>query len=64
VQELELICRCLLFKRADWFRTFMAWVHIIAAAFLVISQWIDVHILYKQVGPLIHLILLQVGNQS
>jgi hypothetical protein len=64
VQELELICRCLLFKRADWFRTFMAWVHIIAAAFLVTSQWIDVHILYKQVSPLLLLLLFQVGDSE
>lgn len=42
----------------------MAWVHIIAAAFLVTSQWIDVHILYKQVSPLLLLLLFQVGDSE
>jgi hypothetical protein len=37
----------------------MAWVHIIGAMFLVASQWMDVHVVYKQVSPLFKLAPVQ-----
>jgi len=42
--------RCFIFKRADWFRSLMIWVHLIGLLFLVTSRWMDVHVVYQDVS--------------
>jgi len=44
--------RCFVFKRADWFRTLMIWVHLVGLLFFVASKWMDVHVVYQEVCPL------------
>lgn len=43
--------RCLVFRRDDWFRTFILYVHIVGCTFFVASTWMDVHVVYQQVSP-------------
>jgi hypothetical protein len=45
--------RCFVFKKTDWFRTTMIWVHLVGLIFFVISRWMDVHVVYQEVSPFV-----------